>query len=94
MDKVVEDEEAVKLLDIKDIEFIETNELIENDENDKNTENTKLMDGTKAVNNSDNFGGEQQSNGDVVICTERRSDEPTELSFEKGKLHFNTQLVI
>lgn len=84
MDKVTEDEEIVKLLDVKDIEFIETSELLENDENDKNTENTKLINESNGVNNSDNCGPEQMSNGNVIICTERRSDEPTELSFEKG----------
>lgn len=79
MDKVTEDEEIVKLLDVKDIEFIETSELLENDENDKNSENTKLINDTNGLNHSD-----QKSNGNVVVCTERRSDEPTELSFEKG----------
>ena len=84
MDKVTEDEEIVKLLDVKDIEFIETSELLENVENDKNSENTKLMSDTNGMNNSDDFDANQKSNGNVVVCTERRSDEPTELSFEKG----------
>lgn len=81
MDKVTEDEEIVKLLDVKDIEFIETSELLENDENDKNSENTKLI---NDLNHSDYCDLDQKSNGNVVVCTERRSDEPSELSFEKG----------
>lgn len=84
MDKVTEDEEIVKLLDVKDIEFIETSELLENDENDKNSENTKFINETNGLNHSDDYGLDQKSNGNVVVCTERRSDEPTELSFEKG----------
>ncbi|XP_055303037.1 TBC1 domain family member 20 [Sitodiplosis mosellana] len=83
MDKVTEDEEIVKLLDVKDIEFIETSELLENEENDKNSENTKLINESNGINNSDDCGSDQKSNGHVVVCTERRSDEPTELSFEK-----------
>lgn len=84
MDKVTDDEEIIKLLDVKDIEFIETSELLENVENDKNSENTKLMSETNGMNNSDDSDANQKSNGNVIICTERRSDEPTELSFEKG----------
>lgn len=86
MDKLTEDEELAKLLDVKDIEFIETSELNENNENDINTENTNLINDTKMMNNSDNCVDAQKSNGIIVACTERRSDEPTELSFEKGNL--------
>lgn len=85
MDKVTEDDEIIKLLDVKDIEFIETSELIENDENDKNCENTKLINDGNGVIVSDNIVDNQKSNGEIIACTERRSDEPTELSFEKGE---------
>lgn len=77
MDKITDDDEIVKLLDVKDIEFIEASELNETNENDRNsqnTENSKLSCETNGI-----------VNGIVVACTERRSDEPTELSFEKGK---------
>lgn len=85
MDKVTEDEEIAKLLDVKDIEFIETSELLENEENDKNSENTKLIiNESNGMNNTDDSGTNHKANGNVVVCTERRSDEPTELSFEKG----------
>lgn len=84
MDKVTEDDEIVKLLDVKDIEFIETSELLENVENDQNSENTKLISEINGINDSNDFDANQKSNGNVVVCTERRSDEPTELSFEKG----------
>lgn len=87
MDKVTEDEEITKLLDVKDIEFIETSELIENNENDKNCEKKKLIGDANGVILSDSIGDIQTSNGELIACTERRSDEPTELeptSFEKG----------
>lgn len=79
MDKITEDEEIVKLLDVKDIEFIEASELIED-----NDEITELISETNGINNIKSSYGDQKSNGEVVACTERRSDEPTELSFEKG----------
>lgn len=80
MDKLTDDEEITKLLDVKDIEFIEASELIENNENDRNCENTKLLSEKNDLHHSD-----AKSNGYTVACTERRSDEPTELSFEKGE---------
>ncbi|XP_031624630.1 TBC1 domain family member 20 [Contarinia nasturtii] len=83
MDKLSEDEEIAKLLDVKDIEFIETSELNENNENDINSENRKLINDTNTPNNLNDCGEEEKSNGIFVACTERRSDEPTELSFEK-----------
>lgn len=82
MDKATEDEETVKLLDVKDIEFIETSELIGIDENDQNSENTKLR-AENGVIHTETTNCDQKPNGMVVPCTERRSDEPTELSFEK-----------
>lgn len=92
MDKVTEDDEIIKLLDVKDIEFIETSELIENNENDKNCENTKLIAESNGVILLDGISDDQKSNGELIACTERRSDEPTELeptSFEKGERHKN-----
>lgn len=80
MDKVTEDEEIVRLLDVKDIEFIETSELIENDEIIQNHESVH----TNGSNDRKSSCGDKASNGEVIACTERRSDEPTELSFEKG----------
>lgn len=77
----LEDEEIVNLLDVKNMEFIEASELIEDIENDKNSENTKFI---SEINNSENSINDPKSNQNVIICTERRSDEPTELSFEKG----------
>lgn len=83
MDKATDDEETVKLLDVKDIEFIETSELIGIDENDQNSGNTKLR-AENGVIHTETTYCDQKPNGMVVPCTERRSDEPTELSFEKG----------
>lgn len=88
MDKSTEDDEIVKLLDVKDIEFIEASELNETNENDKNvqnTENTKLLsESNGVVPGSNDTDTDVKLNGNVIVCTERRSDEPTELSFEKG----------
>lgn len=86
MDKVTEDDEIVRLLDVKDIEFIETSELIGIDEDEQNSDNTKPCERNGII-NSDLTNSDQKSNGTVVPCTERRSDEPTELSFEKGDTH-------
>lgn len=83
MDKATEDEEIVRLLDVKDIEFIEASELIGMNENDKNAENTRICD-ENGVNYAKLTNSDQTPNGIVAPCTERRSDEPTELSFEKG----------
>lgn len=87
MDKSTEDDETVKLLDVKDIEFIEASELNETNENDKNAQNMEngKSNGVPCQNDFEpdvliNGNG----NGNVIVCTERRSDEPTELSFEKG----------
>lgn len=87
MDNSSKKDEIVKLLDVKDIEFIEASELDETNENDKNTQNietTKLISETNGMNNRQSTERDNKSNGTVVVCTERRSDEPTELSFEKG----------
>lgn len=87
MDKSSEDDEIVKLLDVKDIEIIEASELNETNENDQNTQNTettKLIRESNGINNRQSTEPEVKSNGSIVACTERRSDEPTELSFEKG----------
>lgn len=87
MDKSTEDDEVIKLLDVKDIEFIEASELNETNENDQNTQNTettKLLSDTNGVNNRQHSETDAKPNGNVIVCTERRSDEPTELSFEKG----------
>lgn len=78
MDIITDDEEIVKLLDVKDIEIIGPDDLLENNENDKNIENKNQTDESYTEDNS-------HKNYEVVeSCTERRSDEPTELSFEKG----------
>lgn len=87
MDKSTEDDEIVKLLDVKDIEFIEASELNEANENDKNAQNTENMKSTWESNGvpcQNNLDPDVILNGNVIVCTERRSDEPTELSFEKG----------
>lgn len=76
MDKSSEDDELIKLLDVKDIEFIEASELLESFENDQNYQNAQIGD--------TNENRDSKSNGIIAACTERRSDEPTELSFEKG----------
>lgn len=80
MDKVTEDEEIVRLLDVKDIEFIETSELIEDNEINENRE----LINANVLTEEKNSYGDKISNGEIIACTERRSDEPTELSFEKG----------
>lgn len=80
MDKSTEDDEIVKLLDVKDIEFIEASELNETNENDKNAQNMK----SNGIACQNNLEPDVLLNGNVIVCTERRSDEPTELSFEKG----------
>lgn len=86
MDKSTDDDEIVKSLDVKDIEFIEASELMETNENDKNTQNTenmKLPCESNGITHSNHMETDGKMNGNVVVCTERRSDEPTELSFEK-----------
>lgn len=91
MDKSTEEDEIMKLLDVKDIEFIEASELNEFDENDQNTQNTdttKLISESNGVINRQISETEAKPNGNVIVCTERRSDEPTELSFEKGDQKF------
>lgn len=82
MDRITDDDEIGKLLDINDMEIIESDELIENNENDKNTENSKQIIESQENGNRNEC---QKSNGIIEPCTERRSDEPTELSFEKGE---------
>lgn len=77
MNVSTEDEELVKLLDFKDIEVIDS---IENNEKDGNTENCKNCDSISIKNNH----VEEKTNGIIAPSTERRSDEPSELSFEKG----------
>lgn len=87
MDKSTDDDETVKLLDVKDIEFIEVSELNEMNENDKNAQNTESMKSVGELNgvaHPNHLETDVKLNGNVVVCTERRSDEPTELSFEKG----------
>lgn len=84
MDKITDDDEIAKLLDVKDMEIIDPDELIEND---KNTENKKQI-----IEQQENGNETTKSNGFIEPCTERRSDEPTELSFEKGDeiFHYNS----
>lgn len=79
MEKITDDDEIAKLLDVKDMEIIEPDELMENDENDKNTENQKQI-----IEQHEDGNKGRKSNGTIEPCTDRRSDEPTELSFEKG----------
>lgn len=89
MDRITDDDEIVKLLDVKDMEIIQPDELIENNENDQNTENKKRI-----IEQQENGNESPTSNGIIEPCTERRSDEPTELSFEKGDeiFHFNHEM--
>lgn len=77
MEICTDDNEIVKLLDVKDIEVIDSSECIEH-----------------RVDPSNHNGiGKKQSNADTGIIAngtisaniERRSDQPTELSFEKGE---------
>lgn len=76
MDICTDDDEIVKLLDVKDIEVIDRNECAEQ------TEQRICSNGNGA--NEKHFDTENKTNGVIVASTERRSDEPTELSFEKG----------
>lgn len=98
MDKSTEDDEIVKLLDVKDIEFIEASELnetIENDKNAQNTENIKVScESNGGITHLNHVDSDAKANGNVVVCTERRSDEPTELSFEKGKTYVSKYMYI
>lgn len=80
MNVSTEDEELVKLLDFKDIEVIDA---IENNENNANTENCKNCDGQILIKHNHAYV-EEKTNGTIAPSTERRSDEPSELSFEKG----------
>lgn len=81
---ITEDEETAKLLDVKDIEIIESLDVDENNENDRNVENTSLLDEKQPNGFCASEAANQQENGIIEPSTERRSDEPTELSFEKG----------
>lgn len=76
MDICTDDDEIVKLLDVKDIEVIDPNECTEQAAEciRSNGNHTKGND----------FDTENKVNGIIAASTERRSDEPTELSFEKG----------
>lgn len=87
MDRISDDDEIAKLLDVKDMEVIEP-DYDKMPENDKNTENKKQIIEQQENGNENEC---QKSNGIIEPCTERRSDEPTELSFEKGEeiFHFN-----
>lgn len=67
---IVEEDEMIKLLDVKDVETEDKKEHYEPDVIEDDTE-------TGEVTNNGSIG----SNGS---CIERRSDEPAELSFEKG----------
>lgn len=89
MNRITDDDEIGKLLDVKDMEIIEPDELIENNENDKNTENKKQIIEQQENGNENEC---RKSNRAIEPCTERRSDEPTELRFEKGDeiFHFNS----
>lgn len=67
---VVEEDEMVKLLDVKDIEIADKKEHFESEIIENDTETVEVT-----------HNGSIGSNGS---CVERRSDEPAELSFEKG----------
>lgn len=87
MDITSDDEENVKLLDVKDIEIIESTDVDENYENDQNIDNVNMLDDKQSAdigNGTCVSATNHQENGIIVASTERRSDEPTELSFEKG----------
>lgn len=75
----VNDDENVKLLNPKDT--IINNENI-NSENilEKNVE--QIINDQKI---NDHYNTDNNLSGTLQPCTERRSDEPTELNFEKGK---------
>lgn len=79
MDRISDDDEIAQLLDVKDMEIIEPDELIKISEIDKSTENKKQI-----IEQQENGNECTKPNGIIEPCTERRSDEPTELSFEKG----------
>lgn len=86
MEICTDDDEIVKLLDVKDIEVIDPSECIDH----------------RADPSNHNGIGEKQTNADTKMLpngtanAERRSDEPTELSFEKGgkQLHINIVLLL
>lgn len=84
MDLITDDDEIVKLLDVKDIEIIEPHELIENDRNTENVKQTEDINKHPENMHSNPSDLNHKNNGFIEPCTERRSDEPTELSFEKG----------
>lgn len=67
---IVEEDEMVKLLDVKDVENESIKEHYESEVIENDTE-------TVEVTNNDSIGSNSS-------CIERRSDEPAELSFEKG----------
>lgn len=77
MDICTDDEECVKLIDVKDIEVIDPNECLEQIDEDQNNHNG-------SCDKQNNAEATNKSNGIIPASTERRSDEPTELSFEKG----------
>lgn len=80
MDICTDDEEIVKLLDVKDIEVIDPNECTEQEQEQAE----KLICSNGNHNSGNDFDTQNKVNGTIAASTERRSDEPTELSFEKG----------
>lgn len=77
MDICTADEEIVKLLDVKDIEVIDPSECLEQINSNQSNHNGNCE-------KQDDADSTTKSNGIIPASTERRSDEPTELSFEKG----------
>lgn len=67
-----EKDELVKLLEVKDVE---------NESQKEHYESEIIENDTDAVEVEVTYNGSIGSNGS---CVERRSDEPAELSFEKG----------
>lgn len=89
----IDSEEKVKLLHSKDNE----NENIFNEQKvqkEQSDDEFVVVKQSKSINVSSDIAGRvvvtsngHMGNGDIVPSTERRSDEPSELSFEKGRVY-------
>lgn len=86
----IDSEEKVKLLDVKDGENINNHNEQQNGKEQTEEEFVMVKQRKSVTINSDIAGrvitasNGYVGNGDIAPSTERRSDEPAELSFEKG----------
>lgn len=84
----IAEEEVVKLIDVKDVknDTIIVHDEHENSNEELNKDENFIIEKTDNLNEiaaNGNCAAELEVIG-IVSSTERRSDEPTELSFEKG----------